>query len=378
MEYMPIGSIACQDSITEEETLQVLYQGLLALEYLHSHTPPLAHRDIKPANILIKSRMPFIIKLADFGYAKDDYPLRTFCGSDEYAAPEIWKRRPYTEMIDIWSLGVIVFEYIFELPEPTQGHRGTSWCRDIVKAAEDERNGDTLIELLLTMMLRMNPEERYSATECLAEVCRLGFDEDHTVDNGWTTPTMKTAGQDPLTRSQFIISQPLPSKRVLRDGDDFHSKLDDARGRGQSKRSRASVSFEAADDTLKPSKRKVHNPATHPRQMPQLDLGKIPLATGVASFTQAVEPIPRVSRVTRQVTRKSTQNGTRSPLGGGFAPAAEVGPGEVESPSSKRNIYGNVRAILAGNMDEGNMDDENEVEAKVDHPQSCRRTFRAC
>ena len=45
MEYLPLGSLACQDFITEEETLQILFQGLLALDYLHSHSPPLAHRD---------------------------------------------------------------------------------------------------------------------------------------------------------------------------------------------------------------------------------------------------------------------------------------------------------------------------------------------
>lgn len=87
MEYLPLGNLACQDFITEEETLQLLCQGLQALDYLHSHSPPLAHRDIKPANILVQFRMPFVIKLADFGLAKNDSSLKTFCGSNEYAAP---------------------------------------------------------------------------------------------------------------------------------------------------------------------------------------------------------------------------------------------------------------------------------------------------
>ncbi len=65
MEYLPLGNLACQDFITEEETLQILCQGLQALKYLHSHSPPLAHRDIKPKNILIQSRIPFVIKLVD-------------------------------------------------------------------------------------------------------------------------------------------------------------------------------------------------------------------------------------------------------------------------------------------------------------------------
>ena len=446
MEYLPLGNLACQGFITEEETLQILCQGLQALEYLHSHSPPLAHRDIKPANILVQSRMPFVIKLADFGLAKNDSSLKTFCGSNEYAAPEIWGRHHYTAMVDIWSLGVVVLEYAYGLPQPTRERKDKSWCQDIVrKAKEEEGEGDALIDLISTKMLRMDYRYRRSASDCLEEFYCLGFHEIPTVDIGRTTPTGKTAGQDDVTRTKSVITQPLqnagfydiggaseatevaPSKRNLQDGIHFYyrasqrslqhaqgatqiwdpqsgdiskstlskrrrqqtvqSASDDARGRGQSKRSRASVSFEAGEDPSKPSNprnseqgsehnmrnistnRKERNPAAQLRQIPQLDLSKGPLATGVASLTQAVESIPRVPRITRQVTRKSTQNRTRSPLGRGFAPAAEVSLREVETPSSKRNIHGNVRAMLAGNLDGGNLNGENEGKAKVHHPQ---------
>ena len=444
MEYLPLGNLAhqaCQHFITEEETLQILCQGLQALDYLHSRSPPLAHRDIKPANILVQSRVPFAIKLADFGLAKNDSSLKTFCGSNEYAAPEIWGRYYYTAMVDIWSLGVVVLQYGYGLPWPSQEPKGEPWCRDIVRKAKDrEGEGDTLMDLISIKMLRMDYRHRGSASDCLGEVYRLGFHEVPTVDIGRTTPTGKTAGQDDITRTKSVITQPLqnagfydiggasettevaPSKRDLRDGIHFYNRAsqrslqhiqgatqiwdpqsgdiskstlskrqrqqivqstsDDARARGQSKRSRASVSFEAGEDPSKPSNprnskqgseqnkrnistnRKEGNPAAQPRQIPQLDLSKGPLATDVASLTQAGEPIPRVPRITRQVTRKSTQNRTRSPLGRVSAPAAEVSPREVETPSSKRNSHDNVRAMLAGNLD-----GENEGKTKVHHPQ---------
>ena len=53
MKYLPLGNLACQDYITEEENLYTLCQGLQALKYLHCHSLPLAHRDIKPQNILM-------------------------------------------------------------------------------------------------------------------------------------------------------------------------------------------------------------------------------------------------------------------------------------------------------------------------------------
>ena len=221
MEYLPLGNLAYQDFITEEETLQILCQGLQALDYLHSHSPPLAHRDIKPANILVQSRMPFVIKLADFGLAKNDSSLKTFCGSNEYAAPEIWGRHHYTAMVDIWSLGVVALEYAYGLPQPTRERKGKPWCRDIVKAAENGDDGDTLIDLISTKMLRMNYQSRQSASDCLGEVYRLGFHEIQTVDIGRTTPTGKTAGRDGVTRSKSVIAQPLqhaPSDRDVSSG----------------------------------------------------------------------------------------------------------------------------------------------------------------
>ncbi|KAF2834208.1 Pkinase-domain-containing protein, partial [Patellaria atrata CBS 101060] len=116
MEYLPLGSLANQHRITEYETITLLYQGLSALNYLH--TEEIVHRDLKPENILVQCRdtANFSIKIADFGMAKDGSFLKTVCGTRLYAAPEIWKGSPYTSKVDIWSLGVIAFKYARGLP----------------------------------------------------------------------------------------------------------------------------------------------------------------------------------------------------------------------------------------------------------------------
>ena len=46
---------------------------------------------------------------------------------------------------------------------------------------------------------------------------------------------------------------------------------------------------------------------------------------------------------------------------------AEVSLREIETLSLKRNIYNNMRIILVGNLDGGNLDNENESKVKVYH-----------
>ncbi|KAL8855699.1 MAG: hypothetical protein Q9178_007665 [Gyalolechia marmorata] len=114
LEYLPMGNLGAQEWITDTESLTILCQGLDALTAVHEEG--IVHRDVKPENILIQSRNPLQIKLSDFGMSKASLDLQTFCGTHEYAAPEIYLTdRPtyYTEACDIWSLGVVVFEYAY-------------------------------------------------------------------------------------------------------------------------------------------------------------------------------------------------------------------------------------------------------------------------
>ncbi len=414
MEYLPLGNLACQDYITEEENLQILCQGLQALEYLHSQSLPLAHRDIKPENILVQSRIPFVIKLVDFGLAKNDSTFKTFCGTNEYAAPEIWEHRHYTTMVDIWSLGVVVLQYGYGLPRPSRKRKGKSWCRDIVKAAKDmEGEGDALIDLILTKMLRMDYRDRQSASDCLGEVYRLGFHAIETVEIGRTTPTRNTTGQDSVTRSKSVTTQlrqntrsnsgvslgfydiegasemteVAPSKRDLREAVHFHN-FASPRSLGQHAQGATQMRNAQTEDKDTSTRSKRRRPQT--TQSPTVDAvgrGQLKrsrgfdsreaskqgletsnakpgpeqlesstssnhegtLATDIVTLNQDLEPIP-------EVVRKRT----RPTSGGPPALASEVNRRESEKPPSRRNIQDQVRAMLTG--------DRNEGKTKVHHP----------
>ncbi|KAI9670781.1 MAG: hypothetical protein M1817_003892 [Caeruleum heppii] len=121
MPYFESGNLEDAVGITVVETISLLYQSLQALVYLHYYRidrKRIAHRDIKPANILIVSRVPFCVKLADFGLAQDRSDLVTHCGTLAYVASKVLaNKEAYTTAVDIWSLGVVVLQYAFGLPE---------------------------------------------------------------------------------------------------------------------------------------------------------------------------------------------------------------------------------------------------------------------
>lgn len=105
-----------EESFTEYKAMFYAAEMLLALEFLHSKS--IIYRDLKPENILLE--IDGNIKLADFGLAKElgkKEPAgaelaQTFCGTDEYMAPEILLHQPYGISVDYWALGILLYEML--------------------------------------------------------------------------------------------------------------------------------------------------------------------------------------------------------------------------------------------------------------------------
>jgi serine/threonine protein kinase len=113
MDYINSGSlfglIKKDKVLSEKRAFKYFIQVASAVNFLHTNN--LVHRDLKPENILLDDNDN--VKLCDFGWCVDISTSGnrvTFCGTYEYMAPEIIKEMPYDFSIDVWSLGILLYE----------------------------------------------------------------------------------------------------------------------------------------------------------------------------------------------------------------------------------------------------------------------------
>nr|XP_046266732.1 serine/threonine-protein kinase ULK3 isoform X3 [Scatophagus argus] len=97
--------------LPERVARRFLQQIACALQFLHERN--ISHLDLKPQNILLSGS---VLKLADFGFAQYMSPWdeqSVLRGSPLYMAPEMVCRRQYDSRVDLWSVGVILYETLF-------------------------------------------------------------------------------------------------------------------------------------------------------------------------------------------------------------------------------------------------------------------------
>jgi serine/threonine protein kinase len=163
--------VVSNNGLSESSAMVVMVRLLAAVAHCHEHG--IWHRDIKLENILLMTDGIQDTILGDFGYAIEAIgECRGCCsGSVEYAAPEIWKRSPYTEKVDIWSLGVTLYTMLAaDYPYATHENDPiTSINEGLAELLRNLALLDVSAECcdLLEKMLEIDPARRISAAEAL-------------------------------------------------------------------------------------------------------------------------------------------------------------------------------------------------------------------
>ncbi|KAH7517101.1 wee1-like protein kinase isoform X2 [Ziziphus jujuba] len=144
---------------TEGEVLEALYQIAKALQFVHEKG--IAHLDVKPDNIYVKNG---VYKLGDFGCATLlDRSLPIEEGDARYMPQEILNEKyDHLDKVDIFSLGVAIYELIRGSPLPESGPQ----CLNLKEGRLPLLPSHSLqFQNLLKVMVDPDPVRRPSAKE---------------------------------------------------------------------------------------------------------------------------------------------------------------------------------------------------------------------
>ena len=179
MEYMPQGNLFNliktnkNNGIDKKVVAKIMRDLINAIHYLHSMNPPIIHRDIKPENILLTNDNQ--IKLTDFGWANyinfENEQRSTFCGTPLYLAPEMIEKNGHGKEVDIWCLGVLLFELLAGVP-PFSGKTKVDLIKNILKIhilwpKFPKKEIDNDAKDLIYKILKIDPKQRITLEEMI-------------------------------------------------------------------------------------------------------------------------------------------------------------------------------------------------------------------
>ncbi|CAG9326130.1 unnamed protein product [Blepharisma stoltei] len=168
LEYAPNGNlyklIRQKQGLSEEKAWKFFSQTCIGLKYLHDNG--IIHRDLKPENLLLDKENN--IKICDFGWCVQTKEIRkTFCGTLDYMAPEMLENKGHFFEVDLWAMGVLLYELIHGYP-PFRATKDSEKCQQILSreiifgsfvsaAAKD----------LILKLVRVDPSKRLKLNKIL-------------------------------------------------------------------------------------------------------------------------------------------------------------------------------------------------------------------
>ena len=186
MEYIPNNNLQNNySSLYKSTKISIMKDILRGLAYVHNRKPySIIHRDIKPTNIILTNSR--VAKITDFGLSKFYSLTKTFShsnladldsnlselyendltgevGTFRFMAPEMKKQLEYTNKVDIYSCGALLYE-LFE-NKKFMDKLQISWYKTpkIIK------------NIILNYMLVDNPDDRLDALNILKLIDKINI-----------------------------------------------------------------------------------------------------------------------------------------------------------------------------------------------------------
>lgn len=172
LEYAPGGELyahmkKCGGTFPEPKAAG--YIASLANALLYCHQKGVIHRDLKPENLLLDANDN--LKIADFGWSVHAVRAKrrtTMCGTLDFLSPEMCEGKDYDTGIDLWALGVLLYEMLhgrppFEEESPSHTKERIRHVDMTFPKPEVSERAKHLIKSLL----RRDPRKRMPLTDVL-------------------------------------------------------------------------------------------------------------------------------------------------------------------------------------------------------------------
>ena len=216
LEYIKKGNLytytqSMPNKVLDAATVAHFVVDLISsLYYLHNMNPPIIHRDIKPENLLLGNNGQ--LKLTDFGGSNylEGSVRYTTCGTQIYHSPEMLLKKGYDTRVDIWAIGVLIFELMVGKP-PFRSDGQHSMEDNIINLRINwPKSINLLAKNLIQKILKLDPNERPTLEEIL---------EHQFIVNNVQEPKSRLILPSEIEIKPFAISRQLPGEDFIKNED---------------------------------------------------------------------------------------------------------------------------------------------------------------
>ena len=217
------------------------------------------HRDIKTSNLFRSKKGTY--KLGDFGIARDTSASSrslSHKGTDNYMAPEVYQGKRYSQNIDLYALGIVIYKLLNKNRLPFLGEERLT-SRSIERAFQLRQQGEEFpkaaecseeFHKIIKKLCAYNPEDRYqSAQEVLMDL------KDYKTRNEKELHKALNLPRDPRARSIFLVEKQdnsglklsainKESHPVIESSSKFHNKCEEETSHNYSRSSRSENEYE--------------------------------------------------------------------------------------------------------------------------------------